>query len=243
MQELALTYWDYGLIALVAVILPIRGYYENKKVQAELAAGNREIIPAAYKESMAGLWIIALAVMLVWGFTGRPFAGLGLVLEPSAPHIIAMALTAIATVALTVQVLQVRKKREAASKFLDQLAAAPAVERILPQNEREYRLFGWLSVTAGVTEEVIFRGYLIAVFAVFMPLWAAAALSLALFTAAHLYQDTGTALVRVMLVGAALTALYLLSGSLIPAIILHAVVDLSSGATVWHARKTVAAAA
>lgn len=243
MQELALTIWDYGLMALIVVILPVRGYFENKKMQAELAAGNRSVIPTAYKESMVGLWLIALLVLLVWGLFARPFSELGLVLDGSLPHVAAMVIALLATIAFALQVLQVRRKLDAAVKFLDRIAATPAVERILPQNDREYRFFAWLSVTAGITEEIIFRGYLIAVFAVFMPLWAAAAASLAIFTLAHLYQESAASLVRVMLIGATFTAIYLLSGSLVPAIILHAIVDLAAGILVWQARKTVATAA
>nr|WP_240942262.1 CPBP family intramembrane glutamic endopeptidase [Planosporangium thailandense] len=86
-----------------------------------------------------------------------------------------------------------------------------------------------VAVGAGVSEELAFRGLLIAtgvaLFGV-SPYVAAAAL-IVLFGVAHLYQGVG-GMVGTALVGALLTGLYLASGSLLLPIVLHVVIDIRS---------------
>ena len=62
-------------------------------------------------------------------------------------------------------------------------------------------------------------------------------LALAVFTLAHLYQENARALAGVAVAGAVMTALVMVSGSLIPAMLLHAVVDLAGGEMTWLARR------
>jgi membrane protease YdiL (CAAX protease family) len=88
-----------------------------------------------------------------------------------------------------------------------------------------------VSVSAGVIEEIVYRGFLIWAFAHWMHPVAAAALALAVFVAVHLYQESFGALARVAVFGAVAVVLVMLSGSLLPAIALHIAVDLASGET------------
>ena len=104
--------------------------------------------------------------------------------------------------------------------------ASPALDPILPRTARERRCAVATSVTAGVCEEIIFRGLLIAVgVSLGLPLYVAAGLALAVFTFAHLYQGAKN-LLFVGLIGFALTYLYLSTGNLIVPIIVHVLVDL-----------------
>jgi membrane protease YdiL (CAAX protease family) len=99
----------------------------------------------------------------------------------------------------------------------------------------EYRLFQTMAVTAGITEEVIFRGFLIGVLALWMPLWVAGLAALAVFVGAHVYQGL-SGMLRILPVSTVLTILFLASGSLFPGILLHAAVDLAGGAILWEVR-------
>ncbi len=65
--------------------------------------------------------------------------------------------------------------------------------------------------------------------------WAAQAAAHVLFAAAHLFLGASGAL-RALLAGAAFAGLYLWSGSLVPSILLHALVDISSG---WMAYEVL----
>jgi len=98
----------------------------------------------------------------------------------------------------------------------------------LPETAAERFGFVLLSLTAGVCEETLYRGFLIRYLhesALAMPLLLALAAASLAFGLGHLYQGA-PALLRTGLAGLAFGLLFLLSGSLIPGIVLHALIDL-----------------
>jgi membrane protease YdiL (CAAX protease family) len=101
-----------------------------------------------------------------------------------------------------------------------------------PHTRSELGWFVAVSLTAGFCEEFIFRGYLIWVFQPAFGLWGAAALSLVAFGLSHAYQGA-KGILSTGLVGALFTAVVLISGSLLPAIALHALVDAGQGLIAW----------
>ena len=70
-----------------------------------------------------------------------------------------------------------------------------------------------LSITAGVVEEIVYRGFVLWYLANFMPLWAALLLSSVFFGLGHSYQGKSGAL-RTGLVGLVFAILYVMSGSI-----------------------------
>ena len=90
-------------------------------------------------------------------------------------------------------------------------------------------------MTAGVTEEVLFRAYpLERLIAVTRRPWLSATISLALFVLAHLHGWNLAHVVGVVLpLGAALTALYLWRRNLLFVIIVHTLVDLPLVFLAW----------
>ena len=114
----------------------------------------------------------------------------------------------------------------------------------MPHTAQEARLWVALSTTAGVCEEILFRGYLIAVLAGWMrpALGAGVAIGLAyvgalvLFGFAHVYLGR-TGAIRAGLAGAAVAGLYALTGSLWVPMLLHAAVDLHSGRLGYEALR------
>ncbi|PDP88401.1 CPBP family intramembrane metalloprotease [Glycomyces fuscus] len=106
------------------------------------------------------------------------------------------------------------------------LAGQRAVSAILPRDRRERWAAAGASVTAGVCEEVVFRGLLIALgVSLGLDVTVAAGISLGLFAVAHLYQGR-TGVLLVTLVGLVLTNLYLSTGSLLLPVFLHVLIDL-----------------
>ncbi|QBI52808.1 CPBP family intramembrane glutamic endopeptidase [Streptomonospora litoralis] len=99
---------------------------------------------------------------------------------------------------------------------------------LAPRNRRERRLAGALAVTAGVSEELLYRGLLVAFgVALGLPVWAAAVAACVLFALAHLYQGWW-GLVGPGLLGALFMVVYLGTGSLLFPIVLHVVLELRS---------------
>ena len=94
-----------------------------------------------------------------------------------------------------------------------------------------YRAF--LVLTAGVTEEVLFRGYAIGVGAeLFGSVWVALALSLTIFVAAH-FRWGASHLISVTWVGLVLSGLFVFSGDLLACIVAHTLLDFGLFLAPW----------
>jgi len=228
---------DYIMMFLLMIALPIWSYWDHKRFERDLSSGDAAVLRTSYIKTLYLLWTPTLLITVLWLVSARDFGALGLSLAPTVSGAIGLGVVLVITGLLTAQVFQAKNNKEVAAKFMAELERSPSVDNFLPKTEDEYRLFKGLSITAGITEEILFRGYLIWAFSHWTESWLAALLSLAAFTLAHLYQGTTEAIGKVALTGGILTLLYMLSGSLIPAIILHAVIDLTSGATCWYARR------
>ncbi|HRP99687.1 MAG TPA: CPBP family intramembrane metalloprotease, partial [Terrimesophilobacter sp.] len=102
------------------------------------------------------------------------------------------------------------------------------IAALLPRNRAELK-YGWgLSINAGVVEELLFRLALPALlFAVWPNAVFAVVVSLVLFAGMHAYQGLGGVL-GTLVFGALMMAVFLLTGSILWPIILHALFDLRS---------------
>jgi membrane protease YdiL (CAAX protease family) len=108
--------------------------------------------------------------------------------------------------------------------------------RRAPHTRAELAWWMALSLSAGICEEFIFRGYLIWVLQPLLGVWVAAAASLVIFAAAHAYEGA-KGVVAVAGVGGLLTLIVLAFGSLVPAIAVHVLADAGEGLVAWHALR------
>ncbi len=104
--------------------------------------------------------------------------------------------------------------------------------RLLPRTAGERVGFAGLSLAAGVGEELAFRGYLLHAL-LLLPLpgggvFAAVVISSAAFGAVHAYQGPG-GILRTAGAGVVFATGTLATGSLLPAILAHVLVDLVAG--------------
>jgi membrane protease YdiL (CAAX protease family) len=124
------------------------------------------------------------------------------------------------------------------------LAGSAALSPMLPTTARGRRGWASLSVMAGVTEEVTYRGLVVLTLALLMPgadQRVVVVLAAALFGLAHVYQGWTGVLATGML-GAVLAGLYLSTGSLLVPMVLHVLVDLRALLLVRPERTTPAEA-
>jgi membrane protease YdiL (CAAX protease family) len=107
--------------------------------------------------------------------------------------------------------------------------AAPAeVGALLPRTATERRAFAGLALTAGCCEELLYRGFLLAVAAAVAPglgPWRLVLVSALAFAVAHTYQGVAGMLTAGVL-GAGFAVLLLGSGSLLLPVLYHALIDL-----------------
>jgi hypothetical protein len=102
------------------------------------------------------------------------------------------------------------------------------LELLIPHNGSELRHFYGVSLSAGVVEEALWRGFLMWYLTQVFPVWAAAAISAVGFGLAHAYQGTQQ-IPRITLVGAFFAYLYVLSGTIWLPMLLHAATDVLQG--------------
>ncbi len=108
-------------------------------------------------------------------------------------------------------------------------AESPLLSELLPKTMREKGVFVALSLAAGVGEEIAFRGFLIpALTLVFGWSWGAALLSSAAFGILHAYQGW-IGIVRTATLGVVLAGSFIISGTLWPAMLAHAILDIVVG--------------
>lgn len=232
---------DYILIAVLAVFVPVHGYIETAKLKAQFADETPGILRKIYIQTLSQLWVLAMAVVSVWLFYDRPLVDLGF--SSNGPSYLLWTWVGVAALCLFLafQAFIVGVSDKAARSIMRQLDGKDGVLNMMPKTDGDRKVFNLVSVTAGITEEIIYRGYLIWAFSFFMPVWLAALAALAVFMLGHLYQRSLGAVIMVGVNGSALTLAYLISGSLLPAMVLHIAMDLASGATIWRARLKVAA--
>jgi len=108
---------------------------------------------------------------------------------------------------------------------------------LAPQTPTESRLFDMVSITAGVCEEILYRGLLFAALITLTGTWPAVAISSLIFGLGHAYQGI-CGIVKTGSVGLVLALLTVFSGSLFIAIALHTVVDMISGRIMGRAMRT-----
>jgi len=89
-------------------------------------------------------------------------------------------------------------------------------------------LFLLLYVTAGIAEEILFRGYLIWYLSQFGSTAFAVVVSSLIFAVAHAYQGV-KAVAVIVPISLVFVFLYLYSGSLLPPILLHAAINSYAG--------------
>lgn len=218
---------DVVFTFLLVVAASIFEYvYFWPRFRAAVAAGRPGARAAAYRRGIAGQWLFAAGAIALWISFDRSWN----VLRFVAPHgwrlALSIILVAAAAALLALQlwsVLRLSQERRVAAR--PQLGA---VAFILPHTPGEARWFALLSVTAGFCEELLYRGYLAWFFSPWLGAVGAMAAVVVIFGASHAYQGRKGA-VRATLAGVVMAAIVLATGSLFPAMIVHALIDIGGG--------------
>lgn len=102
-------------------------------------------------------------------------------------------------------------------------------QRLLPQKPIESAPYALLAITAGVCEEFVYRGFVMAALArAGFAAWAILTVSAILFGLAHAYQGK-SGVIGTTLLGLLFGFGRILAWSLVPVVVWHAVVDLIAG--------------
>lgn len=185
----------------------------------------------AYGGAMAMLWAPTLAALRICGWQALVVPARSATWLPApqmskpAIGVLVVAYFVLALWPLAQSLRGERWRCAYAAAIRKQGAAFPG---ILPNTALECAAFALLSLTAGLCEEILFRGFMIR-FLVESPLQlgmlAALVISSTVFGLNHAYQGA-KGMVSTAISGLGFGLVFVLSGTLVPCILLHALVDL-----------------
>lgn len=232
----SLTLIDLGLLAYIVMIEPIRALMKAKAGRAKLASKDPNVRVETYTRTILHLWAVAIPILILWAINDREWHDLGFQIQFGWIAATGWGIAVLVSGYFGVALLSAYQHEETRASLRAQLGGAETVSNLMPQNTAERDLFHLCSITAGITEEVIYRAYLIWAFSLFLPIWVAAAIGLIIFTLVHIYQGWKE-LPGVFAMGALFTLIYVLSGSIWPAIVAHILVDALQNSMIWRARR------
>lgn len=219
MAALQYLLWGYFLV------YPIYIYLSHEEEKASVIAQPKKRL-VVYRLTMLYLWLPVLVLFVVVNQTSLSMHDLGIRWQWSLAN-------QIATIGLLslcgyfiFSLKQLSTNNENHQEILNQLVN---IKWFMPTTNKEarYFIFG-LSITAGICEELLFRGYLLHILSEYLPTYAAVFLSSLAFGLGHIYQGRIHVL-RTTILGAVMALIYLATDTIIVPIILHAMLDIYGG--------------
>jgi CAAX protease family protein len=217
---------DVAFALLLIAVSIVEHFYFWPRFRADAAADRPHARPRAYRRAIVGEWVLALAAIAIWAANDRAWSALSL----SIPGGWRLALGGVLVLAI-LALMWVQLASVARLPAVRRVAARPtlgALAFMLPRTHEERFWFLTLSATAGFCEELLYRGYLPWLFAPWLGPIGSMALAVLVFGISHAYQGR-TGAVKATIVGALLGTVVLATHSLVPAMLLHALIDAQGG--------------
>ena len=231
--------WDHLLVAFLLAFVPVYGRISYRSLTRRLAAGDPGARRSEYLWTIAFEWGLLAVVLVGFGVIGsRPLAALGFDL-PQGWRSIGGAIATLTGLALLVAQWRAISRVDATGLegLREQLAGASA---LVPRTDAEHRIFRAVALTAGIVEEIVYRGYLIWYMTAFVGAWPAALAAAVAFGLGHFYQGP-SGVVKTGVAGLVAGGLFVATGSILWPIVLHVAVDLHGGAVGRRALGTAPA--
>ena len=230
--------WDYALAFVFAVIWPLYTcFVEWPKHVKRVAAGEPDARVRIYRKTIFNEWGVVAAIVALTIAFHRSAADVMWLHVPAGWRMAGFVLPIAYAVLLMLQVPALARKPKSLARLRGRLEKD--LGPLIPTRPLEWSWFKPLAVTAGICEEVIFRGYLVWILTPTLGLWGAAVASMVVFGLGHSYQGIRF-MPRAFGAGVALQLLALFTGSVLPGIVLHALIDLGSGYVTYMAMTTPA---
>lgn len=219
------TITDHILVIILGLVLPffsgVRGSEQLANMHFSEYTRRR-----FYLSNSLVLWIITFVVMAIWYWNNRSFQLMGFK-YPEAGWI-ALILTILMGGLYVADVMYSMLSANELRKTQEQWESTVP---FLPEKYRELPAYTLMCITAGVCEEILYRGFLVNYF--IDPMkdgfpWMAAIFPSVLFSIAHFYQGY-KAMFKIFLLSLLFGVIFILSKSLVFVVIIHFLIDLTGG--------------
>ena len=228
---MATTLMQHLLFLFLLIVAPIWDLYATPKLKRN--PGSEQKI-RYYKMICTWLWIASALAVVAIGF--RPLFAISpssgeiswLLPHPWVRYLVEalIAILVIMSVVLPVGIVTWKKLTKRPRKYSS--AALKSFSYFFPATWTERRWWVFVAITAGICEEIVFRGFLLHYLHVFpwtLNLTLALLISSVIFGLNHLYQGAG-GVAGTAIVGFLFGLLFLLTGDLLLPIIFHGAMDL-----------------
>ena len=234
METIALHWTDHLLFVIIGVVIPLTAG-RNSREQMKNLKFNSRLKQAVYFGNSLFLWALAGAALLVWWFNGRSWSDLGLVWPPPSWDQISIYIVVVFGLLYVIdtftELMSGETQEETRQEMITELG-------FLPANAKEYSQFIVLALSAGICEEIVFRGYFLRYFQLLFgyddPTYTVAILlSAIIFGLVHAYQGW-RAMIKVTAMAVMFGFIFVRVESLFGLMVIHAVIDLLGGAVAWY---------
>jgi uncharacterized protein len=215
-----MTLLSHLLAAYTVLISPWLGCIVYQRARKRYLSGDRSAKIRFYRSGVVEQIVTTVVVLGLWRFGSVPAIALGI----GAPY--SWLWTVSAVVVLVALLLwsgvRLRLKAEKIRQRFQELLGM-----LFPDSPQERSWYGTLSIGAGISEELVFRGFLMYYLGAHVPHINTAGkilLTSLIFGLAHVYQGWKRA-IPTGIIGAILALLYVFSGSLLLPAVVHAVAD------------------
>lgn len=207
------------------IAMPLYSLWEADRIKNAVLSGTKTRVQA-YQEAMLFMWLPTLLLLALVAYSEVSATTLGLKWQGHLANWLGIGFVGAIAIYFLYSATSLSKNAELCDQYRQ---AAQSHDWMLPTNKRELQWFtAGLSISAGVCEELLFRGFLIGVMSHEVGVSASLVVSSLLFGICHLYQGW-TNVLRTGVIGLVLGVIFILTESLWVVITLHALVDVYGG--------------
>ena len=235
MESNTLDIFALSVLLILLVVVPLLGLWDFRRLIRWHLEKRSDARLRTYTWLLVMEWGLTAGLLTWWILSGRDWESLKVVSAFSGWGWLALGLGVAGAGFMIRQMISVMKTPSDLAKLRAEMGALRA---LAPVTRRESRAFALVSVTAGVCEEILYRGILMAVLTPAVGLWPAVGLSSVIFGMGHAYQGF-PGILKTTLVGMVMALLTVFSGSLLVAMVLHTVIDVTSGRMMGAALRGV----
>jgi membrane protease YdiL (CAAX protease family) len=215
--------WQHLLAVFLFVGVPVWDFYETRALKTSTnprrkILSYRRIVAVEWVASLLAYILLRARIFMVW-----PDARQAALQKIGRSFLLGFVFAFL--LAMLLQTFLVRRNPAMREKTL---LAFRRIAFILPVTREERSWFLAVCLTAGVCEEILYRGFLIRYLSDFpwhTTLWIGLGISTLAFGMAHIYQGL-TGIIGTALLGALLAVIFFITGSLWLPIAIHALIDL-----------------
>ncbi|GAA0340003.1 hypothetical protein GCM10008967_32990 [Bacillus carboniphilus] len=225
------------LLVFLLVYEPIIGYFDFQKFLKKVVIDDGARV-RYYVNSIIGLWMPTLFILLLILFTDLTMGQIGLSIpnintELLGPWVtyVGLGLGSLSLLFILYYILGYHFSEKMKKQLTDKKTKEwenSSISVMLPVSKKEKKLWNYVSLTAGITEEIIYRGFLIYALTYLFPelsIWVVIVVASLIFGLAHTYQGFIVGVTRTAIVGVIFSILYIGLDSILPLILLHFLLD------------------